>query len=98
MTLKSIDKIHGNDGLPLGVFSVSDCIPDDILNEHLPDTTDLLVDESRNPLNNSTSRQTADGGLGEALNVVSQLLTVTFGASLSESLSSFASTCRVAGY
>ena len=97
LPLQSIDNIHSSDSLPLGVFSVSDSIPDDVLKEHLEDTTGLLVDESRDPLDTSTSRQTTDGRLGDALDVVSQHLTVTFGASLSESLSSFASSCHVAG-
>ena len=97
LPLESIDNIHGGDGLPLGVFSVGDSIPDDVLEEHLEDTTGLLVDESRDPLDTSTSRQTTDGRLGDALDVVSQHLTVTLGASLSESLSSFASSGHVAG-
>ena len=45
----------------------------------------------------SPPRQTADGGLGDALDVVSQHLTVTLGASLSESLASLATSGHVAG-
>ena len=97
MPLKSIDNIHSSDSLPLGVFSVSDSIPDDVLKEHLEDTPGLLVDESRDPLDTSTSCQTTDSRLGDALDVVSQHLTVTLGASLSESLASFASSGHVAG-
>ena len=33
LPLKSIDNIHGGDGLPLGVFSVGDGIPDDVIKE-----------------------------------------------------------------
>ena len=83
LSLESIDNVHGGDSLPLGVLGVGDCIPDDILKEDLEDSTGLLVDESRDTLDSTTTRQTPDGGLGDALDVISQHLTVTLGASLS---------------
>ena len=43
-----------------------------------------------------SASQTPDGGLGDSLDVVSQHLTVTLGASLSESLSSFTTSSHVA--
>ena len=97
LPLESIDHIHGGDGLPLGVLGVGDGIPDHVLKEHLEDATGLLVDEAGDPLDSSPPRQTADGGLGDALDVVSQHLTVTLGASLSESLASLATSGHVAG-
>ena len=97
MPLEGIDNIHGGDGLPLGVFGVGDGIPDDILKENLEDSTCLLIDEARDTLDSSTASQTPDGRLGDSLDVVSQHLTVTLGASLSESLSSFATSGHVAG-
>ena len=96
LPLESIDDIHGSDSLPLGVFGVGDSIPDDILKEDLEDSTSLLVDESRDPLDSSPPRQTTDGGLGDALDVVPQHLTVTLGASLAQSLASFATSSHVA--
>ena len=96
LPLESIDNIHGGDGLPLGVFGVGDGIPDDVLKEDLEDSTGLLIDESRDTLDSSTASQTPDGGLGDSLDVVSQHLTVTLGASLAESLSSFAASSHVA--
>ena len=96
MPLEGIDNIHGGDGLPLGVFGVGDSIPDDVLKEDLEDSTGLLIDESRDTLDSSTASQTPDGGLGDSLDVVSQHLTVTLGASLSESLSSFTTSSHVA--
>ena len=96
LPLEGIDHIHGGDGLPLGVLGVGDGIPDDVLKEHLEDTTGLLVDEARDTLDSSTARQPPDGGLGDALDVVSQHLPVTLSASLSESLSSFATSGHVA--
>ena len=97
LALKSVDDIHSCHGLPLGVLGVGDGITDDVLEEHLQDTTGLLVDESGDTLDSSTTRQPPDGGLGDALDVVSQHLTVTLGASLSQSLSSFATSGHVAG-
>ena len=96
LPLEGIDHIHGGDGLPLGVLGVGDGIPDDILKEDLEDTTGLLIDESRDTLDSSTTRQPPDGGLGDALDVVSQHLPVTLSASLSQSLSSFATAGHVA--
>ena len=95
LPLEGIDNIHGGDGLPLGVFGVGDGIPDDVLKEDLEDSTGLLIDESRDTLDSSTASQPSDGGLGDALDVVSQHLAVTLGASLSESLSSFTTSSHV---
>ena len=96
LPLEGIDHVHGGDGLPLGVLGVGDGIPDDILKEDLEDTTGLLVDESGDTLDSSSPRQPPDGGLGDALDVVSQHLPVTLSASLSQSLSSFATSGHVA--
>ena len=90
LPLEGIDNVHGGDGLPLGVFGVGDGIPDDVLKEHLEHATGLLVDEARDTLDSTTASQTPDGGLGDALDVVPQHLAVPLGASLSQSLASFA--------
>ena len=96
LPLESVDHIHGGDGLPLGVFGVGDSVPDDILQENLQNSTGLLVDEARDTLDTATARQTADGGLGDALDVVPEDLPVALGASLSESLASLAASSHVA--
>ena len=72
LPLEGIDHVHGGDGLPLGVLGVGDGIPDDVLEEHLENSTGLLVDESGDTLESSTTRQPSDGGLDDALDVVSQ--------------------------
>ena len=90
MPLQSVDNVHGSDSLPLGVLSVGDCIADDVLQEHLQDTAGLLVDEARDALDTATASQTADGRLGDALDVVPEDLPVAFGSTLSETLASFA--------
>ena len=90
MPLQGIDDIHGSDSLPLGMLGVGDSVPDDVLKEDLEDTSGLLIDEARDTLDTTTARQTADGGLGDALDVVPEDLPVALGASLAESLASFA--------
>ena len=95
LPLEGIDHIHGGDGLPLGVFGVGDGIPDHVLKEDLEDATGLLVDEAGDPLDSSPPRQTADGGLGDALDVITQYFAMTLGASFAESFSSFSSSSHV---
>merc|ERR1712045_286536 len=95
LPLEGIDNIHSSDSLPLGMFSVGDSISDHVLKEHLQHTTGLLVDEARDTLDSTTTRQTSDGGLSNTLDVISQHLTVTLSASLAESLSSFATSSHV---
>ena len=95
LPLEGIDNIHSGDSLPLGVFGIGDGITDDVLKEDLEDTTGLLVDQARDTLDTSTSRQTTDGGLGDTLNVITQYFAMTLSASLAESFSSFTTSCHV---
>ena len=95
LPLEGIDHIHGGDSLPLGVLGVGDGITDDILEENLENTTGLLVDEAGDALDTTTTSQTADGGLGDTLDVITKNLPVALGAPLSESLSSFAASSHV---
>ncbi len=90
LAFQGIDDVHGSDGLPLGVLGVGDGITDHVLQEHLEDTTGLLVDEARDTLYSSTASQTTDRRLGDTLDVITEYLPVTLSASLSESLSSLA--------
>jgi hypothetical protein len=90
LPLESVDDVHGGDGLPLGVLGVGDGVTDHVLKEHLEHAAGLLVDESGDALDSATASQTADGGLGDALDVVTQHFAMTLGASLSESLASLA--------
>ena len=95
LSLEGVHDIERGDGLSLGVLGVGDGIPDDVLKEHLEDTTGLLVDEARNTLDTTTTSKTTNGGLGDTLDVITQHLAMTFGASLSEALSSFAASRHV---
>ena len=72
------------------MLGVGDGITDDILEEDLEDAAGLFVDEARDTFDTASTRETTDGGLGDTLDVITQHFAMTFGASLSEALSSFA--------
>ena len=90
LSLEGVDHVHGSDSLPLGVLGVGDCVPDDVLQEHLEDTASLLVDETADTLHTAPAGQTADGGLGDTLDVVTKDLPVTLCATLAKAFASFA--------
>ena len=79
LTFQGVDHIHSSDSLSAGVLGVGDGVTDDGFKEDLEDTTGFFVDESGDAFDTTTSRKTADGGFGNALDVVSQDLAVTFG-------------------
>ena len=95
LALEGVDDVHGRDGLAAGVLGVGDRVTDDVLKEDLEDTAGLLVDEAADALDTTTARKTADGRLGNALDVVTQDLAVTLGAALAESLASFSASRHV---
>ena len=82
LPLEGVHHVECGHGLAAGMLGVGDCITDDILQEHLEHTAGLLVDEARDALDTSPPGQPADGGLGDALDVVPQNLPVPLGASL----------------
>lgn len=76
------------------MLGVGDCVTDDGLQEGLEDTAGLLVDHGGDTLDTATASQTADGGLGDTLDVVAQDLAVALGAALAETFTALA-TCLV---
>ena len=97
LSLKSVDDVHSGNGLSASVFGVGDGVSDDVLEEHLEDTTGLLVDETKDALHATTASETADSRLGDTLDVITQDLSVALGTALSETLSSL-STSRHVSY
>ena len=89
LTLEGIDNIHGCDCLPLGMFSVGDCITDDIFKENLQNSSSLLIDETRNALHTSTASQPSNCRLGNALDIISQNFSMKLGAPLPSPLPPF---------
>ena len=94
LALQGIDNIHSSDSLTAGMLSVCNTITDDILKEDLEDTTGLFVDQTTDTLDTTTTRKTTDSRLGNTLDVIPENLSVTLSASLSESFSSFTSSCK----
>ena len=74
------------------MLSVSDRVTDDVLKEDLKHTTGLLIDETGDTLDTATTSETADGGLRDALDVITKDLAVAFGAPLSKTFTSFTAT------
>ena len=89
LSINGIDDVNGCTGLLLGMLGVGDCITDDVLKEHFEDSRSLLVDQARDTLDTTSAGQTPDGGLGDSLDVITEHLPVTLGASLSKTLASF---------
>ncbi|TRY67497.1 hypothetical protein TCAL_03754, partial [Tigriopus californicus] len=91
LTLQSIDHIHSGDSLPLGVFSVGNSITDDVFQEDLQNTTGLFIDQARDTLYAATASQSSDGGLGDALDIITQHFAMPLCSSLAQSFTTFAS-------
>jgi len=89
LTLERIDNVHGRYSLTTSMLRVGDRVANDVLEENLEDTTGLFVDETGNALDTTTTSETANGGLGNTLDVVTKDLAMTLGTSFSESFSSF---------
>ena len=67
LSLQGVHNIHSGDSLALGMLSVGNSVTDDVLQEDLEDTAGLFVDETRDALHTTTASETADSGLGDAL-------------------------------
>ena len=94
LALEGVHHVQGSDGLAASVLGVGDGVTDDVLQEHFQYTTGLLVDETRDALDAASAGKTADRGLGDALDVIAENLSVTLGAALAETLSSSFSSSR----
>ncbi|XP_057564107.1 uncharacterized protein LOC130836112 [Hippopotamus amphibius kiboko] len=62
LPFERVHHVHGSDRLALGVLCVSDCVPNDVLQEHLQHTSGLLVNEAGDALDSPTPRKAPDGG------------------------------------
>ena len=91
LAFQGIYDVHGGDGLPLGMLSVGNSVPDDVLEENFEDTSGFFVDETGDTLDTTSASKTTDSWLGDTLDVVTKDLPVTLGASLSKTFSSLSS-------
>jgi len=92
LALERVHHVHGGHGLAASVLGVGHRVTDHVLEEHLEHTAGLLVDEARDALHATTASETADSGLGDALDVVAQYLAVALGTALAKTLASFTTT------
>ena len=92
LALEGVDDVHGSDSLTTSMLGVGDGVTDDVLEEDLEHTAGLLVDETGDTLDTATTSETANGGLGDSLDVIAKDLAVTLGASLSKTFASFSAT------
>ena len=83
LTLESVDHIEGRDRLATSMLSVGDGILDNVVKEGLEDTAGFLVHQAGDTLDTASTGQTADGGLRNALDVVTQHLAMALGTTLS---------------
>ena len=100
LPLESINNIHGSDGLPPGVLGVCDRVPDHVLKEVPEDAPDLLIDVTADTLDTTSPSETADSWLCDTLDVLAHNLAMPLGTTLTETLTTFASSrhdsCEVA--
>ena len=59
-------------------------VTNDILKEDLQDSTGLFIDQSTDALDSTTASKTANGGLGNTLDVITKDLAMALSTTLSE--------------
>jgi hypothetical protein len=95
LTFQSVDDVHGGDSLSLSVFSVCDCITNDVFQKHFQDTSGFFVDQAGNTLDTTTTGQTTNSWLSDTLDVITENFAMTLCSSFSETFSSFTATSHV---
>jgi hypothetical protein len=78
------------------VLSVGNCVPDDIFEKDLQNTSSLFVDETTDTLHAATTSKTPDSWLGDSLDVVAKDFPMTLSATLSKAFASFAASSHIA--
>ncbi|KAG6544032.1 hypothetical protein Mapa_014555 [Marchantia paleacea] len=88
LSLQRVHHIHGSDSLSPCVLRICHRISNHILQKNLQNPASLLINQPADSLHSSSSGQTPDGGLGNPLNIISEHLPVTLGASLAQTFTS----------
>ncbi|TRY54423.1 hypothetical protein DNTS_023693 [Danionella cerebrum] len=92
LALQSVHNVHGGHRLAFSVLGVRHSVANNVLEKHLQHSASLFIDKTRNTLHATTTRQTANGGLRNTLDVISQNFPMAFGATFPKSLTAFSST------
>ena len=91
LSLEGVDHIHGGDGLAPRVLGVGDSVSDHVLEEAPQDCSGVVVDEGRDALHSTSSGQTPDRGLGDAVDGgLGSLAGMSLHADLADAFASFA--------
>jgi hypothetical protein len=90
LALEGVDDIQCGDSLSPCVLGVCDGVSNDTFEEVTKDATDFFVDVAADSLDAASARQTPDGRLRNSLDVFTHDLSVSLGATLSKTLSTFA--------
>ena len=80
LSLECVHDIKGSYSLPAGMLGVGDGIADDVLEEYFQDASGLFIDKAGDTLDAASSSETANCGLRNALDVVSENFAVSLGA------------------
>lgn len=91
LTFERVDDVHGRDGLPFGVFGISDRVPDDVLEEHFEHAASLFVYEAGDAFHSAATSESPDGGLRDALDVIAQYFAMSLCASFSQTFATLSS-------
>jgi len=89
MAFERVDNIHDSDRVTADVLSVGNWVTDYVFKEDHEHITGFLVDKASDTLDTTMTRETTDGGLGNALDVVVKDFVMPLGASLSKTFASF---------
>ena len=95
LSLECVDNVHCSNGLSASVFSVCDCITDNVFKEALQNVTGFFVDLCANTLDTTSSCQTADCWLGDTLNVITENLLVSLCTTLTKTFATLTSARHV---
>ena len=70
LSFEGIHHVHGSNGLTTGVLGVGYRVTNDVLEEYLKNTTSLLVDESGDTFDTTTTCETTNSGFRNTLDVI----------------------------
>jgi hypothetical protein len=90
LPLEGIYYIHGSHSLATSMLGIGDRIANYVLKEDLENSTGLLIYQAGDTLNATTSSQTPDSGLGDALDIVTKHFAMTLGPTLAKALAALA--------
>ena len=95
LALQCVNHVHDTDGLAVCVLRVRNRVTNDVFNEHLQNTTRLVVHRPRDALHPSSPCKAPDRRLGNASQVVAKDLAMTLGTALPKPLSALATAGHV---